>query len=83
MSQGVTKDTQVKRARLYPDVVHLHLDEASLCANCDTIHSGDTCPTCASTHSIQLSSVVGRMSESLQLKKNLALLHRSGGTYWV
>uniref|UniRef100_C6E588 Uncharacterized protein n=1 Tax=Geobacter sp. (strain M21) TaxID=443144 RepID=C6E588_GEOSM len=79
MSLGVTKDTQIKRARLYPDVIHLHLDEANLCANCDTIHTGGSCPTCASTHGIALSSIVGRMSESLLVKKNLASLNRPGG----
>lgn len=75
MGLGITKDTQIKRARLYPDVIHLPLDEASLCVNCDTIHTGVCCPTCASTHGIQLSSVVGRMSESLQFKKTLASLN--------
>lgn len=80
MSLGITKDTQIKRARLYPDVIHLHLDEANLCVNCDTIHTGVSCPTCASTHGIQLSSIVGRMSESLNFKKTLASLGCGGTT---
>jgi len=76
MSVMVTKDTQIKRARLYPDVIHLHLDEAKLCANCDTIHSGSSCPMCTSTHWFLLSSVMGRMSESLETKLHIASLHR-------
>lgn len=80
MGLGITKDTQIKRARLYPDVIHLHLDDANLCVNCDTIHSGDSCPTCASSHGIPLSSIVGRMSESLQVKKTLASLYYPGST---
>lgn len=80
MGLGITKDTLIKRARLYPDVIHLHLDEAILCVNCDTIHSGGSCPTCASSHGIPLSTIVGRMSESLQVKKTLASLYYHGGT---
>lgn len=74
MSLAVSKDTQLKRARLYPEVVHLHLDEAKLCTNCDTIHTGCSCPTCASTYCLLLSSVIGRMSESLHEKKHHASL---------
>lgn len=77
MSLAVSKDTLVKRARLYPDVIHLHLDEAKLCANCDTIHTGTSCPTCTSTNWFLLSSVMGRMSQSLQIKQHLASLHSS------
>lgn len=70
MSLAVNKDTQLKRARLYPDVIHLPLDEANLCANCDTIHTGDRCPTCASTNHILLSSVIGRMPQTFRRKNN-------------
>ena len=75
MSLAVSKDTQVKRARLYPDVIHLHLDEAKLCANCDTLHTGTSCPTCTSTNCVLLSSIIGRMSQSLHMKTHLASLH--------
>lgn len=77
MSLAVNKDTQLKRARLYPDVIHLHLDEARLCVNCDTIHTGTDCPMCTSTNWVLLSTVIGRMSQSLQMKKHLATLHNS------
>lgn len=74
MSLAVSKDTQLKRARLYPDIVRLHLDEAKLCANCDTIHTGSSCPTCASTNCFLLSSVIGRMSQSIHVNKHNAFL---------
>lgn len=77
MSLAASKDTQLKRARLYPDVIRLHLDEARLCVNCDTIHTGTGCPMCTSTNWVLLSSVIGRMSQSLQMKKHLATLHNS------
>lgn len=77
MSLAVNKDTQLKRARLYPDVIHLHLDEARLCVNCDTIHTGTGCPICTSANWVLLSTVIGRMSQSLQMKKHFATLHNS------
>lgn len=70
MSLAVSKDTQLKRARLYPDVIRLHLDEAKLCVNCDTIHTGSSCPSCASTNCFLLSSVIGRMPQNLHLKRH-------------
>lgn len=73
MSLAVSKDTQLKRARLYPDVIRVHLDEAKLCVNCDTIHTGSSCPTCASDHFFLLSSIIGRMPQNLHFKKNVEL----------
>lgn len=70
MALAISKETQIKRARLYPDVIRLHLDEAKLCANCDTIHTGSSCPTCASSNSLLLSSVIGRMPQDLSWKGN-------------
>lgn len=69
MTLAVNKETLLKRARLYPDVIHLHLDDARLCVNCDTIHSGSCCPTCASTNCLALSSVIGRMSHNLYAQR--------------
>lgn len=69
MNLAVSKDTQLKRARLYPAVIHLHLDEANLCVNCDTIHTGDNCPSCASRNHIMLSSVIGRMPQTFPFKR--------------
>lgn len=70
MSLAISKETQLKRARLYPDVIRLHLDEAKLCVNCDTIHTGSSCPACASINSLLLSSVIGRMPQNLTRKNN-------------
>lgn len=70
MGLEISKETQIKRARLYPDVIRLHLDEARLCVNCDTIHTGDNCPVCASSHYVMLSSVIGRLPQNLPLKKD-------------
>ena len=80
MSLAVSKDTLLKRARLYPDVIRVHLDEARLCVNCDTIHTGSSCPTCASDHFFLLSAVIGRMPQNLHLKKNVEshVIHASG-----
>jgi len=80
MSLAVSKDTQLKRARLYPAVIRLPLDEANLCVNCDTIHTGDNCPTCASRNYILLSSVIGRMSQTFRLNRQLASSDRLATT---
>lgn len=71
MTIAVTKDTLLKRARLYPDVVRLPLDDASVCLNCDTIHNGDSCPVCASATSLLLSSVIGRLPQNSQFQKRI------------
>lgn len=69
MNVSVSKDTQVKRARLYPDVIRLPLDEARVCLNCDTIHSGNSCPVCASANFLVLSSVIGRLPQNWSFQK--------------
>jgi hypothetical protein len=69
MSIAVSKDTQVKRARLYPDVICLPLDDARVCLNCDTIHSGNSCPVCASANFLVLSSVLGRLPQNSYFQK--------------
>jgi hypothetical protein len=70
MSIHVSKDTQLKRARLYPEVVRLPLDEARVCLNCDTIHTGDCCPVCASANYLILSSVIGRLPQNYRFQKD-------------
>lgn len=69
MTIAVTKETLLKRARLYPDVIRLPLDDARVCLNCDTIHNGDTCPVCASATSLFLSSVIGRLPQNRYFEK--------------
>lgn len=54
-----TLQVAVNKARLYPDVVKLHLTDAQLCVTCDTIHNGPECPVCSSTSFIDLRSVLG------------------------
>lgn len=63
-SVPASRDTQVKRARLYPDIIGLALDDANVCLNCDTIHNGNFCPVCASTTFMALSSVIGRLPQN-------------------
>ncbi|MBJ6724154.1 hypothetical protein [Geomesophilobacter sediminis] len=68
-SVPASRDTQLKRARLYPDIIGLALDDANVCLNCDTIHNGSFCPVCASTTFMALSSVIGRMPQNGYLKR--------------
>jgi len=75
MSLAVSKDTELKRARLYPDVTRLPLDEAKVCLNCDTIHSGNCCPICASGNFIILASIIGRMPQNHGFDKDA--VHRA------
>jgi hypothetical protein len=64
MSIPASRDTQLKRARLYPDVIRLPLDDARVCLDCDTVHNGDSCPVCASKTYLVLSSVIGRLPQT-------------------
>lgn len=69
MSSSASRDTQVKRARLYPEVTRLPLEDANICVNCDTIHNGDVCPVCASTHLMPLASIIGRLPQNRCFEK--------------
>jgi hypothetical protein len=69
MSIPASRDTQLKRARLYPDVIHMSLDDARVCLDCDTIHTGDVCPVCASVYYMVLSSVIGRLPHNYLFQK--------------
>lgn len=71
MSIPASRDTQLKRARLYPDVVRMPLDEARICLDCDTIHDGDSCPVCASDTFLALSAVIGRLPQNTQFQKQV------------
>jgi hypothetical protein len=62
------RDTQLKRAKLYPDVVRVSLDDARLCLNCDIVHNGDSCPVCASATFLELSSVIGRLPQNVEFQ---------------
>lgn len=74
-----SRDTELKRARLYPEIIGLPLDDAKVCLNCDTIHNGEFCPVCASTTFMALSSVIGRMPQNSCIKREAPLTQASTG----
>lgn len=47
---------------LYPKstepTIGFHLSRARLCLNCSTVHNGDGCPLCTSTHFLVLEKVL-------------------------
>jgi hypothetical protein len=69
MSIPASRDTQLKRERLYPDVIRLPLDDARVCLDCDMIHNGDSCPVCASATFLALSSVIGRLPQNVRFQE--------------
>lgn len=71
MSIPASRDTQLKREKLYPDVIRLPLDDARVCLNCDTIHNGEFCPICASANFMELSSVLGRIPQNYRFQYDL------------
>lgn len=68
MSIPASRDTQLKRSRLYPEIVHMPLDDANLCLDCDSLHTGEVCPVCASTYFMILSSVIGRLPQNTRFE---------------
>ena len=51
--------------------MNIHLSEAKLCANCDTVHEDETCPVCTSSNSLDLHRILNRSNNNEKVRKNL------------
>lgn len=48
----------VYKERLYPEVIRLHISDARLCVDCETVHNGTECPYCLSKSWLELDKVL-------------------------
>ena len=51
--------------------MNIHLNDAKLCANCDTVHNAETCPVCCSSNFLSLCKILNRSSNNEKARKNL------------
>lgn len=58
MTKVMSRNEAVIKARMYKDSSSVHLTDAYLCIDCETIYSGSSCPCCASGASIRLREIL-------------------------